>query len=158
MQTTFAGSDKGADRPADDKQPGTKLKDGLLVSPSGDSDKENWFPTKEGNPRWMSSLHEIRTPIPIAVVNKANPRRTGRILQDHPGPVIFSGARTKTMPAMGRRDSGKDLSIYEDGGESPAPKAADQVQSFMSGEVSPSKKGDMLCIEGLLSLSQGNWR
>ncbi|KAF6844419.1 homeobox transcription factor [Colletotrichum musicola] len=158
MQTTIDGVDKGADRTVDDRQPGSKLKDGLLVSPSGDSDKENWFPAKEGNPRWMASLDEVRMPIPTTAVNKISSRRTGRILQDHPGPVIFSGARTKTMPAMGRRDSGKYLSIYEDDGESPAPKATDEVESFMRGEVSPSKKGDMLCIEGLLSLSQGNWR
>jgi hypothetical protein len=28
----------------------------------------------------------------------------------------------------------------------------------MRGEVSPSKRGDLDCIQGLLSLSQGNWR
>ncbi|TLS26025.1 hypothetical protein PpBr36_07729 [Pyricularia pennisetigena] len=34
----------------------------------------------------------------------------------------------------------------------------DEIARFMSGEVSPSKKPDLDCITGLLSLSKGNWR
>ena len=34
----------------------------------------------------------------------------------------------------------------------------EDVENFMRGEISPSKKGDLDCVQGLLSLSQGNWR
>ncbi|KAF4829174.1 MBF complex negative regulatory component yox1 [Colletotrichum tropicale] len=153
MQTSLVD----ADRPTDEKEP-ARVKVNMLVSPSGDSDKENWFPDEEGNARRISPAGEVGAPLPTTAANKPNARRTGRILQDHPGPVIFSGNRARTMPAMGRRDSGKDMSIFEDDEGLLAQKPADEVDIFMRGEVSPSKKGDMDCIAGLLSLSQGNWR
>ena len=34
---------------------------------------------------------------------------------------------------------------------------SEEVERFMRG-ASPGKKGDLDCIQGLLSLSQGNWR
>ncbi|KAF9869436.1 homeobox transcription factor [Colletotrichum karsti] len=135
-----------------------KLQLNMLLSPSGDSDKENWLPDDEGHSRRVPSSQEPRRPIPTTTASQPNARRTGRVLQDHPGPVIFSGNRARTMPAMGRRDSGKDLSIFEDEDDAQSPKPTDEVERFMRGEVSPSKKGDMDCIAGLLSLSQGNWR
>ncbi|KAH0432599.1 homeobox transcription factor [Colletotrichum camelliae] len=141
----------------DEKEP-ARVKVNMLVSPSGDSDKENWLPDGEGNARRISPAEELRGSLPTTAANKPNARRTGRILQDHPGPVIFSGNRARTMPAMGRRDSGKDMAIFEDDEGLPAQKPSDEVEIFMRGEVSPSKKGDMDCIAGLLSLSQGNWR
>lgn len=152
MQTSLVD----ADGPTDEKEP-ARVKVNMLVSPSGDSDKENWLPDEEGNARRISPAGELGAPLPTTAAYKPNARRTGRILQDHPGPVIFSGSRARTMPAMGRRDSGRDMSIFEDEGLS-AQKPADEVEIFMRGEVSPSKKGDMDCIAGLLSLSQGNWR
>ncbi|KAI0019570.1 hypothetical protein F4780DRAFT_780415 [Xylariomycetidae sp. FL0641] len=37
--------------------------------------------------------------------------------------------------------------------------SSSEVERFMrGGEVSPSKRGDLDCVAGLLSLSQGNWR
>ncbi|KAF4887453.1 MBF complex negative regulatory component yox1 [Colletotrichum fructicola] len=153
MQTSLVD----ADGPMDEKEP-ARVKVNMLVSPSGDSDKENWLPDEEGNARRISPAGELGAPLPTTAANKPNARRTGRILQDHPGPVIFSGSRARTMPAMGRRDSGKDMSIFEDDEGLSAQKPADEVEVFMRGEVSPSKKGDMDCIAGLLSLSQGNWR
>ncbi|KAK1848201.1 homeobox transcription factor [Colletotrichum chrysophilum] len=153
MQTSLVD----ADGPTDEKEP-ARVKVNMLVSPSGDSDKENWLPDEEGNARRISPAGELGAPLPTTAANKPNARRTGRILQDHPGPVIFSGSRARTMPAMGRRDSGKDMSIFEDDEGLSAQKPADEVEIFMRGEVSPSKKGDMDCIAGLLSLSQGNWR
>lgn len=41
---------------------------------------------------------------------------------------------------------------------SPSRRNEDEVERFMRGEVSPSKKGDVDCVAGLLALSQGNWR
>jgi hypothetical protein len=48
-----------------------------------------------------------------------------------------------------------DLGDVEAKAESPRD---DEVSRFMCGDVSPSKKGDMDCVAGLLSLSQGAWR
>ncbi|KAK2047062.1 homeobox domain-containing protein [Colletotrichum somersetense] len=158
MQTPLGDGEKSITHLNDENIPGDKAKVNRLISPC-DSDKENWSPDADDNPRQMALLSDVRRPLPNIAGNKANARRTGRVLQDHYIPAIFSGNRTRTMPAMGRRDSGKDLTIFEDGRGSPAPKETEEVEKFMrGGEVSPSKKGDMDCIAGLLSLSQGAWR
>ncbi|KAL0939409.1 homeobox transcription factor [Colletotrichum truncatum] len=157
MQTALVDSDDGVDSQKVEKGSGKTVRVDMLVSPSGDSDKENWFPDDERNPRRFSPSHNVRRPLPATATNRFNSRRTGRLLQDHPGPIVFGGNRSKTMPMIGRRDSGKGLSIFEDE-DMPGLKPTDEVERFMRGEISPSKKGDMDCIAGLLSLSQGNWR
>ncbi|OLN94239.1 MBF complex negative regulatory component yox1 [Colletotrichum chlorophyti] len=158
MQTSLDDGEKQSlARCINREQMGDKVKVSMLISPSGDSDKENWSPDADGVPRQTPLFHE-RRPLPDGTAGKSNPRRTGRVLQDHPGPLIFGGNRARTMPAVGRRDSAKALSIFEDSRSSPEPKETNEVERFMRGEVSPSKKGDMDCIAGLLSLSQGNWR
>jgi hypothetical protein len=54
------------------------------------------------------------------------------------------------------KSASTETGIFEDPmGES---KVDQDVDKFMRGEVSPSKKGDLDCIQGLLSLSQGTWR
>lgn len=158
MQTPLGDGEKSLVSSTDKGNTGEKVKVNMMVSPSGDSDKENWSPGDGVILRRISPFHDVRRPLPNSAANKSNARRTGRVLQDHTGPVIFSGNRARTMPAMGRRDSGKDMTIFEDGQSSPARKDTHEVEKFMRGEVSPSKKGDMDCIAGLLSLSQGNWR
>ncbi|OHF04323.1 homeobox domain-containing protein [Colletotrichum orchidophilum] len=158
MQTSLADDEETMSQSSDELGPGNKVKADMLVSPSGDSDKENWSPENEANMRQLPPINN-RRPLPATADTKNNARRTGRTLQDHPGPVIFSSSRARTMPAMGRRGSGKHVTIFEDGQSSHALKGADEVENFMRGaDVSPSKKGDMDCIAGLLSLSQGAWR
>ncbi|KAK1968850.1 homeobox domain-containing protein [Colletotrichum sublineola] len=158
MQTPLGDGEKLMAQLNDENIPGDKAKINKLISP-GDSDKENWSPDADGNPRQMAPLSDVGRPLPNIAGNKANVRRTGRVLQNYSIPTIFGGNRARTMPAMGRRDSGKDLTIFEDGRGSPVPKETEEVEKFMrGGEVSPSKKGDMDCIAGLLSLSQGAWR
>ncbi|KAF4627155.1 hypothetical protein G7Y89_g11003 [Cudoniella acicularis] len=120
-------------------------KDGLMRSPSGESDKENWIPHENGG-------NSRRRPLPTARSNKQSSSRA--VLGDNfnvPTHALNFGGPAK------RRRKGKDVtpSVFEDqentdvGGE---------VEKFMRGEISPSKKGDLDCIQGLLSLSQGNWR
>ncbi|GJC77804.1 hypothetical protein ColLi_00642 [Colletotrichum liriopes] len=158
MQTPISDGEKSRAQLNGENTPGDKVKVNMLITP-GDSDKENWSPDTDGNPRQVPPLSDLRRPLPTTAGSKTNARRTGRILLDHSVPTSFSGNRARTMPAMGRRDSGKDLTIFEDGRSSPAPKETEEVEKFMrGGEVSPSKKGDMDCIAGLLSLSQGAWR
>jgi hypothetical protein len=158
-----------------------KTKFSLLVSPSGnDSDKENWSPDEEGNPHYrFNSPHNPssvpspvkRRPLPSSSLQKQsqNSRRTthgNRILQEQ-RPSLF-GNRANTAPATNRHRAGKgaqtQLEIFEDtsprsaGKENRGAVVDDEVERFMRGEVSPSKKGDVDAVAGLLSLSQGNWR
>jgi hypothetical protein len=50
------------------------------------------------------------------------------------------------------------VEIFEDAVKKPHHRE-DDVERFMrGGDVSPSKKPDMDCVAGLLSLSQGAWR
>ena len=58
----------------------------------------------------------------------------------------------------GKQHQPEDVDIFEDGDKPPAAGREDEVEKFMRGEVSPSKKPDMDCVAGLLSLSQGAWR
>jgi hypothetical protein len=127
------------------EQPSSYGKDGLMRSPSGDSDKENWLPgANTGNPR--------RRPLPSARSDKHSSSRT--ILGDNlsvPTHAVNFGGRNRKQKSA---DVGSNIfEDQENGGES-----GEEVEKFMRGEVSPSKKGDLDCIQGLLSLSQGNWR
>jgi hypothetical protein len=128
----------------------------MLASPGADSDKENWSPDEDGQPQ----LSRLRRPLPAAAPKPHNPRRAGRILQEH-RPAL-AGTRSNTAPVARHRGSGKttqELEIFEDvENRPPLVRDDDEVERFMSGEVSPSKKGDVLCVAGLLALSQGNWR
>lgn len=138
----------------------TNPKDNLTRSPSGDSDKENWTPTENGaTPR--------RRPLPSG--KPARPTAVGRdasrtVLGDNntiPTHAINFGAANK------RRRKAKDLpvpAVFEDleatvTASSQAANGGEEVKNFMqSGEISPTKAGDLDCVQGLLSLSQGAWR
>jgi len=120
-------------------------KNGLMRSPSGDSDKENWLPGDEGT-------QSRRRPLPAARTNnQPNPKA---ILGDNhkilSHAVNFGGVRNNKR----RKGSCDEPEVFEDE-ENRAP---GEVEKFMRGELSPSKKGDYNAIQGLLSLSQGNWR
>lgn len=173
-------------RTVEEVEPANKYRKGSLaeiLSPSGDSDKENWSPGKEGN------LMGRRRPLPsiaaaaMSGATKAmNPRRAGpRGLDDlmsrgSPRRTPLGG-RSNTAPAprlRGGKGADRSLVIFEDSGSDTAfnedddenegsatkkpRRSNDEVERFMRGEVSPSKRGDVDCVAGLLALSQGNWR
>ncbi|KAK3952650.1 hypothetical protein QBC32DRAFT_212198 [Pseudoneurospora amorphoporcata] len=181
----------------------SKPKSSLFISPQGnESDKENWSPDENGNPRF--SYHQPSSAIrptnrrllpsgPLWSSNyekmTTNPRRTPArhaVIESSPSSLL-SGNRANTAPLYGggrgqyhrgggdKRGGGASaLRIYEDIATSnhsnhsptasrrtPPPlgdDGLDEVERFMRGEVSPSKKGDADAVAGLLSLSQGNWR
>lgn len=151
------------------ESPHDRCKVSRLLSPT-DSDKENLSPDEDGNPR--SGGLGPRRPLPstTAKLSGTNPRRTaGRALQENGASLL--NARASTAPGGLKR--GKDavgINIFEDGGAkrpvlSPGKKRGagqggkeNDVDKFMRGEVSPSKKPDMDCVEGLLSLRTGAWR
>lgn len=124
----------------------SRNKDRKMGSPSGDSDKENWGPGENGvNPR--------RRPLPTARVEGQS--RPKAILGDNLS--IPTHANDLGGPKNKRRKGSRiEPKIFEDSENRTA--VGEEVEKFMRGEVSPSKKGDLDCIQGLLSLSQGNWR
>ncbi|KAI2629041.1 hypothetical protein GGS21DRAFT_527184 [Xylaria nigripes] len=158
-----------------------------FTSPSGDSDKENWNPDGDGNRDRRRPLPQLETGMPstkMGTVLPKNPRRIGRVLgdQDTVAKRLFLNSpadtkirhigRANTAPTPGprmRKVGDAPLAIFEDGKYVASDKRGqqslrdlkrndDDVERFMRGEVSPSKRPDMDCIAGLLSLSQGNWR
>ncbi|KHN95321.1 homeobox transcription factor [Metarhizium album ARSEF 1941] len=136
-----------------DADSGTKAARGkvnvsMLVSPT-DSDKENWSPDEDGN----TDPHHRRRPLPAApAIKMQNPRRLGRLLQDHKGPAMLSN-RSQTSPFS--LASKSNIDVFDDAKHK---SRQNDVEKFMRGDVSPSKKPDLDCIAGLLSLSQGAWR
>ncbi|KAI1828644.1 hypothetical protein F4861DRAFT_12163 [Xylaria intraflava] len=158
----------------------------FVLSPSGDSDKENWSPDEDGNPDRRRQLPLPDTTISSAKTGAAfqrNSRRIGHALgeQDPATNRFLNGStdtrsrhinRTHTAPTLGTRmrtAGDTPLAIFEDGENAVSDENGktftreskrhdDDVERFMRGEVSPSKRPDMDCIAGLLSLSQGNWR
>ncbi|KAK3394452.1 hypothetical protein B0H63DRAFT_46197 [Podospora didyma] len=178
LQTSFgAGERKEAEKDVFNSL--DKVKATMLLSPSGnDSDKENWSPDLEGNTEG-DTRYPFELPTPTGVsggrrplpsgaswLEKKSPRRVqGRYLQERRAPS-FLGSRANTAPAHGRGQRGgqrgqSPLEIFEDFEEDnalAAPAVDDEVERFMRGAVSPSKKGDVDAVAGLLSLSQGNWR
>ncbi|KAM0446903.1 hypothetical protein ACHAO4_009054 [Trichoderma viride] len=127
-----------------------KMNVSMLVSPS-DSDKENWSPRRDG-----SSAEGRRQMPPGSPIRSQSARRIGRVLQGRKSPAFLM--RSNTVPSEARspvKTGIHTLADLEPKAESPR---NDEVSRFMCGEVSPSKKGDMDCVAGLLSLSQGAWR
>ncbi|KFX87351.1 hypothetical protein V490_08326 [Pseudogymnoascus sp. VKM F-3557] len=136
MQTAGGKSRKNPTKP--------KEKDGvvLIASPGGESDKENWIPG-EGN-----EGSQTRRPLPSHRPKLGRTKALGNAKSFAAGNSTNVG-RNRTKAKTGEAE------IFED----PEDEVVDvEVEKFMRGEVSPSKKGDLDCIQGLLSLSQGNWR
>lgn len=150
-----------------------QLKVARLLSPT-DSDKENLSPDDDGNPHRRRPLpsesSETREMSP-SKTKLTNGRRTGiRVLQENAASLLSNRAN---IASLERRDSktskDRDIDIFQDPASAkksknprrPAmgPQSENEVEKFMRGEqVSPSKKPDMDCVAGLLSLSQGAWR
>ncbi|KAI0486439.1 hypothetical protein F4859DRAFT_470372 [Xylaria cf. heliscus] len=158
-----------------------------ILSPSGDSDKENWSPGENGNSNRQHPLQAPEagvSPTKQATALPRNPRRVGRILgdQDETTKRLFLNSsadakkrqtnRANTAPIPGqrlRKPGDAAVAIFEDGENTACDEKGERlpregkrddedVERFMRGELSPSKRPDMDCVAGLLSLSQGNWR
>lgn len=128
-----------------------------------------------------------RRPLPSGAPEQTQQQHSRRrVLED--GTNRFMLGRASTAPAARRKKGEQQLpiEIFEDVGghdadadadasddedhdhhyhhhqpqRRPAPRSTDddEVERFMRGEVSPSKKGAAGAIAGLLALSQGNWR
>lgn len=157
-----------------------KLNTQILYSPSGnESDKENWSPEEERHPRTPSYSHTQpamavtgRRPLPSSSSrldkDRKNARRTPIAGRTAVETSSFLNNRANTAPVgkfggYRKRAAAHEspLNIYEDLDESsPSARPAldEEVERFMRGNISPSKKSDVDAVAGLLSLSQGNWR
>ncbi|KAF2000978.1 hypothetical protein P154DRAFT_522237 [Amniculicola lignicola CBS 123094] len=130
MQTKGTGEKKLSESESDD-------------FPQTESDKENWEPTDEPS---LSQAQSQR-------------RRQAPPLNPHPRQVL--GENTEVMSQssslgamMAREGRGKKR-----GSEHLDPEQDDELRAFMSaGRPSLSSAEEQGCVEGLLKLSQGNWR
>jgi hypothetical protein len=117
----------------------------VMGSPSGDSDKENWLPQD-------NSGNAQRRNLAVTRPQKQNRRR---VLEESKAslthPSVLNGQKT-----MHRKSAASEVEIFED--RKKVEEVDREMDRFMREEVSPSKKGDLDCIQGLLSLSQGTWR
>lgn len=158
--------ESGTDKVWVDDEKKKKLKLSTLLS-GNDSDKENWSPDEEGRPRHnqLSSSNlgnGVRRPLP----SSRNGQQQRSVLGE--GGKGNKNAQLATRMTGGKGAAFDAAEIYEDGRSPPKRaqlsraatfSAPNDVERFMRGDqVSPSKKGDLDCIAGLLSLSQGNWR
>ncbi|KAL8377807.1 hypothetical protein RB595_008473 [Gaeumannomyces hyphopodioides] len=120
----------------------------------------------------FSASSSPRRHLPVSL-HGGNGRRTG--FMDERRGLLGGVHRAYSAPGQrsNKRRAGRNpasISIFEDDGEEVdsdgdgsgkgrfGPRRDDEVERFMRGEVSPSKKGDFDCVAGLLSLSQGDWR
>ena len=117
----------------------------LMHSPLGDSDKENWTPHGEGG-------NARRRPLPSGRSDK--PQYSKPVLSNNLKPPQRSahvrGDRTRRQNAASAAPK-----IFEDQGYSK--EVGEEVEKFMLGEVSPSKRGEFEGAQALLAM-MGSWR
>lgn len=147
------GNGRGKD---DDPAGGRKRSDS-----GGDSDKENWLPISGE----VVGNATRRRPLPTGPPPASRGGRQRRVLGNNNSvPTLapdFGGSRGRTKGSKSRDAKGGNAEIFEDvgdGGEAANGVVDEEVQKFMRGDVSPSKKGELDCVHSLLSLSQANWR
>ncbi|KAK0659581.1 Homeobox protein YOX1 [Lasiodiplodia hormozganensis] len=126
--------------------------DGFEV-PQTESDKENWEPGVPG-----TSLR--RTKPPTAGQQPGQPRR--RVLGENTNIMSTSGS----LGTMMDREKGLKATPHKRllGPRTSNPEDDDELRAFMGGagghsqRTSVSSGEELGCVEGLLKLSQGNWR
>lgn len=132
---------------------------GRLVEPCkeggspGDSDKENWVP---GEGTGSQTRHILPS---IARTNSTPSKAAADSRNRGCGSTPLTGRnRSRAAGKKGETKVFEDVSDDEaDENERREKETSEEVERFMRG-ASPGKKGDLDCIQGLLSLSQGNWR
>ncbi|EPQ64399.1 Bgt-1650 [Blumeria graminis f. sp. tritici] len=115
----------------------------LLRSPSLESDKENWMPYHYSS--------NCRKPLPSSPSSK---KRSSLTVLDrsHCKPLDANKFSSQNCE---RKLLGETATEYKDG---LIPRAIKVAESLLPGEMDSGKYGDIGAIQGLLSLSQGNWR
>ena len=118
------------------------------LSPSGDSDKENWEPGSQAS-------HVRRRPVIAA------DRRSRSILSENHQILSHSSGLDRTLAsskAPVRANASKSNRANEENISAQDKDEDEEVSAFMGGSNVPNEEEDLNCIQGLLSLSQGAWR
>lgn len=117
----------------------------LMHSPSGDSDKENWVPQEGGG-------NARRRPLPTGRQDKQPYSKP--VLSDNFNPPTrlanIGGGRSRR-----RKAANAEPKIFED--QENSGEVGKEVEKFMRGEVSPSKRGEFEGAQALLAM-MGAWR
>lgn len=119
-------------------------KSGTVDSSTADSDKENWDPI----PGFVSSKHPVQ--------DKAHARKP-RLGESRTAPSSQSGTTSS-------RQQGRKHARIDKDKENANPEDDEEIASFMrtrrreGGQGATAGEDDLDCIQGLLSLSQGNWK
>lgn len=107
-----------------------------------DSDKENWSPTTDGGSEGQDRDSDMR--------------RSGT---HAPHGTTGRTALAETVNAGGKASRPRKQRMGDSGSEVTNPENDGELAAFMrSGTKGASAGDDMDCVQGLLSLSQGNWR
>jgi len=121
--------------------------DDEFETPNTESDKENWEPLDQ---------HSRRRVPPQTPQDK----RTGRQILGENTQVL---SQNSSLGAMMAREKRQKRGVQQDG-ENVNPEYDEEVANFMkvredsSGRTSVESGEDLDCVQGLLKLSQGNWR
>jgi hypothetical protein len=157
--TSLLSPDEGPQKWKDDSS-NSKMDVSMLLAPDcGDWNKENRSPDEE-----TFSFQPVQ-PQPC------RPRRLPRMLHGDDDSLMSSLIRRDSLPVpqqcglLGKRRPSDDSrpDIYEDGsdmhndGRRVRRRSDDDIDEFMQGDISPSKKSDLDCITGLLRLRDGIW-
>ncbi|KAF4122436.1 Homeobox domain [Geosmithia morbida] len=129
----------------------------IWLSPTADSDKENWSPSETR--QQQQQQHRQQEPpssAPRKTATTTRPEMTP--LQDASSRRANSNLTKSSRVRLNAKDGGKAIAIFDDavdGGKKL--RSTEEVDGFMGVDVSPSKKGDMDVASSLLSLRRGNW-
>lgn len=110
--------------------------------PGNDSDKENWTPDRE----YPSSQPARGNPAPGG-------GKSSRSVLGEKASAGNTMRQRRTQPSAGKPSLGRGGK-----GENANPEADPELAAFMKQRSSISEEGELDCVQGLLSLSQGNWR
>lgn len=138
------GKPKGVTKP----QPEPKYSESALsiYIPGSDSDKENWSPNSERPTSGLPSSY-------VASMRQTQPERAVLGESRNAGNASMPRAFGRGLPKPSKHESPDD--------ENGDPEKDAELAAFMrSGgkSNSTSSEDDLDCVQGLLSLSQGNWR
>lgn len=117
--------------------------------PNTESDKENWEPAEQPSQRRIPQVQQDR--------------RTGRQVLGENTQVLSQNSSLGAMMAREKRQKTGTKRGAEDS-ENGNPEDDEEIADFMkgrensSGRTSVSSGEDLDCVQGLLKLSQGNWR
>jgi hypothetical protein len=125
---------------SDSRPQSSKGKVDLMHSPSGDSDKENWIPHEDGG-------NARRRPLPTGRQDKQLSSKS--VLGENSGSASHL-SNIGVNRNRRRKAANAEPKIFED--QENKGELGEEVEKFMRGEVSPSKRGEFEGAQALLQM------